>query len=253
MPSLQLLALAANVVLIVVCLLVGGRLVRLSTRTRQLPEFLLGASFILSALAVAASLLAPMFGAESGAGLLTSVSRWLIALAVGLVLYLAQRIFRPKALWARAAVVVGVVLLAMSALSTAYPPGSEPAGSNLMFWLGRVGLVLPYAWAGVEAYLFQRDLRRRAAIGLAPDDFMATRLALWSVGLALSAALYGWIAVVVAARWYFDLDLPILFTGFVFGLPIAICIWLAFFPPSSWMQASRTEGDEAAGDSEVGA
>ena len=241
MPPIVFLALAANVVLVIVCLLVGGRLIRLSSRTGQLPEFLLGSSFVLSALAVLASVLEPMFPTETRGTVFDIASRWLIALAVGLILYLAWRIFRPEARWAPVLVVVGAALLAMSALATAHPPGLEAGGSNLLFWLGRIGLVLPYAWAAIEAYLYQRDLRRRQNVGLAPADYMPTRLALWSVGLALSAALYAWIAAVVAARWYFDVHLPILFSGFVFGLPIAVSFWLAFFPPKSWTLKTSEE------------
>ena len=220
MPPIVFLALAANVVLVIVCLLVGGRLIRLSSRTGQLPEFLLGSSFVLSALAVLASVLEPMFRTETRGTVFDIASRWLIALAVGLILYLAWRIFRPEARWAPVLVVVGAALLAMSALATAHPPGLEAGGSNLLFWLGRIGLVLPYAWAAID---------------------MPTRLALWSVGLALSAALYAWIAAVVAARWYFDVHLPILFSGFVFGLPIAVSFWLAFFPPKSWTLKTSEE------------
>lgn len=242
MPSLQLLAFSANVILVIVCLLVGGRLIRLSSRTRKLPELLLGASFVLSSLAVTASLVGPILGSTSAVSSWLGVaSGWLIALAVWLILYLAQRIFRPGTWWAWVCVAVGSVLLVLSALATPHPPGSAGEASNLAFWLGRIGLVLPYAWAALEAYLYQRDLRRRQSIGLAPDDFMATRLALWSAGLALSAALYGWIALAVAARWYLELQLPVLFTGFVFGLPIAGCFWFAFFPPRSWLENAPEE------------
>ena len=242
MSSIQSAALVGNLAFTIVCLVVGIRLLILFFRSRQLPELLLGGSFLAAGLSLVLSFGRAFSGLDGPPGTaFVYLLRLLIAVAAGLILVLAWRVFRPSARWATVLVILGGLGLVASVWNggSGASDGDPPAPA---YWIGRLALILPYVWAATEAYRYQRDLRLRQSLGLAPKDFLATRLSLWSAGLALSALLYSWLALAQALAIYRDLQLPTLFATSGLGLSIAVCFWLAFFPPRSWVAVPR-EGD----------
>ena len=247
MSGMALLALIANLIFTAACLIVGSRLLLLARRTRQLPELLIGTSFVAAGIAMVLLLILPSMDRETAlTRALIHSTRLLIAVTMITVLIMAWRVFRPTAQWARAVVVVNSVLVLGTLFIDALRGPDGDLYGNPLYWLIQLGEIFPYAWASTEAYLYQRDLRRRQRVGLAPAGLLATRMALWSIGMGVSAMLWGWSALVVAMREFFGVHLPYLFATSALGMIVAVSLWLAFFPPASWRRAAAVAQEGAA-------
>ncbi|MEM1202562.1 MAG: hypothetical protein AAGN66_04980 [Acidobacteriota bacterium] len=239
MSSLQFVTLIASVLHIGACVVVGVRLLVLARRTREVPEFLMGTSFVAAGAALFFFLVA--LGREPGSEAAANAvfgARAMLVVSLVTVLLLAWRVFRPDVLWARILVIGGSLVLVSYPFLDATPAEGDVV--HPVYWLVRFGQIVPYAWAASEAYLYQRDLRRRQRLGLAPEGLLATQVMLWSVGLGVSGLIYLWNTLAIWTRVHQGLALPVTVVTSILGLVVAVTLWLAFFPPASW------RGDEGA-------
>lgn len=231
---IELLGLLGFGSFLAVSLVLGLRLLALARRTRLLPEWAMGLNFLLAGFVGYGLLLASeslrlvpepwdRFGSFVG---VTSISAG--ALFVGLF---TARVFRPGR---RSAQIALAALAAWLVLGIAGSWWLHVAGvdAGARGWLGRwapnVGLLVAYAWASAEPLHYQRALRRRARMGLAPAD-VAIRMLLWGAGsLAIAAIAAVHLAAQLAGRY----ELPPALVGLVslLALGTAIAEWLAFFP-----------------------
>ncbi len=228
-----------------VSIMVGVRMCALARRTRQLPELLIGISF-LSGIGLGytlywiTQLLPPP---PSVAETLLLVVRWAVVVGSVTILYFTWRVFRPQEPWAGVLVGSAMTLVCLRALRV-YITGEmsvEQETSNPLYWLGSVAFEASYLWSCWESYLYQRGIRRRFAHGLPADLAVATRVSLWSLGLGAAGLMHVANNVVLVIVWKTTgLSLVDPRTNFIqptFGLVSAIALWAAFFAPDAWVRA----------------
>ncbi len=239
-----------------VYLIVGVRLFRLSRRTRQLPETLIAASFLLWTLSYALwdipylsvgeeDLVDPVYSYGS-----------LVALGSGNVVFcfFIRAVFRPGDRWAGWLVAAIALSLFAGLAGTAWIgdwEGIRPL-ANPWYWLELFGSFAPSCWMCAEGIAHYRKTRRQLKLALC-DPMACNRFLLWGIAGALWAILEG---IVTAS------DLVYAYTGqwsealgFAIGLfeivPIALT-WLIFFPPPAYRRwvargaPSRAEGSPPA-------
>ena len=231
---------------IVTSLVVGGRLLLLAARTRQLPEFALGfglftlggIDYILNLLARSDSLLGDDGRAVAMIAAVHCGATGILAIAL-----FTARVFRPGSGLASAAVIASALGLAglgiAQGLTTGYlavATREDPALFIRGFNLIQSAI---FAWTAGEAFGYTRTLRRRLALGLG-DPVVLDRVLLWGRASAIASAIY----VLYAAGEAIGGDLlaspvwnPIL-AGL--GLSSAVCLGLAFFPPRAYGRWVRT-------------
>ena len=167
-------------------LVVGIRLLKLASRTRQVPERLLGALFVCSSASYLAYV-SPMVLAED--------SLWTPLNFLGRVLYLpvpvllavfTRQVFRPNSRWAAWFVWLSVIVPVAGVGGSAL--GGDWEGYSLGnpgFWAEWAGYTLPFGWAGVEAFIQYAKARRRRKHGLC-DPIVCNRFLLWGIYAVLT-------------------------------------------------------------------
>jgi hypothetical protein len=229
-------------------LTLGARLALLARRTRQLPEALLAAHFLLSctlgyilqgsghALAMepgaSHALVATMLAIGHGASLL----------GVGSVLVFNYQVFRRGTSLGYALLAIGAAMLiggyAGYGLSGGFWDG-RPAGA--WFWLLYSGFTAVGIWTLTEPLLYYVALRKRMRLGLA-DPLVVNRLLLWGIGslarvTMLAIGAFSMLRLVGDASDLAAIAAPTFLASGVAGLAVAICYGLAFFPPRRYKQA----------------
>jgi hypothetical protein len=110
------------------------------------------------------------------------------------------------------------------------------------FWCEWTGYTLPFAWAGLEAFVQYRASLRRQRLGLCAP-IVCNRLLLW--------ASFGAVQVVISfvlLRMYADFETNNTFSAFFDGLSGALesisiaLIWLVFFPPRFYQKRISGSG-----------
>jgi hypothetical protein len=247
---MEVLAIAAGLLSMLVSLTVGIKLIRLSGRTHELPELFVGLSLVLmgavwSALTAAGrqaqGLSDPVRVALILAGVLCA-----IAGTVTLLMF-TYRVFRPGVAWARA--LAGAMVLALVALCLAQTnaPGwvvfarEEHGPWRSMLWIE----CATYVWSGLESWRHLQLLMRRQRIGLA-DPVVLDRIRLWTITMFLgvvASAMFGTLQI---------LDIPVGGTTIGLGLT-AVCtlsssgtLLLAFVPPTAYVESVRRRAVAAA-------
>jgi hypothetical protein len=215
---------------------VGVRLLGLSARTREIPEFAMGLAFATSGAFGAPLLVASSLAVHSEAW---DAARWLAAfgslfaytgylgLAVG-----AWRIYRPADRWPLAAIGVFAVLLLGAcawrfAVSESGPNGTGAAARLVGVAVGTA----IFGWTAFESFSLHGRLRRRLRLGLA-DAEVTTRVLLWGIGSSAAFAMtsYGLLNRVFGGPDGGSAH-HLVVSGC--GLVAAVSIWLAFFPPAA--------------------
>ncbi len=216
--------------------LVGGRLWLLSRRTRQLPERLIGLTFLLWG---GSYLLYNLPFILESEGLITPcffVARIIYDLGTVAIALFTQRVFRSRDRWG------GWIVIAIAALLIAGIAGSISVGdwegveasSNAWFWCEWVGIALPFVWFAIEGCLQYASARRRSKLGLC-DRLTCNQFMLWSLaGLFMVGSnityLFQYLEYERAAQFSGAMDALV---GGSEILTIGV-IWLLFFPPAAY-------------------
>ena len=135
---------------------VGGRLLRLSQRTGEAPERLLGLYFAFTGLSYLGWVLP--YVASLGSWLQVSdVGSWTVY-CIGVVPYLVfiRIVFRNDARWAKGLVAVCVVALFVSTAVLASDGELYTGIENPLFWVQWLGYTLPCVWMTSESLLSHR-------------------------------------------------------------------------------------------------
>lgn len=249
MASSLLLVAVANLLFVVACGTVGVRLLLLSRRTQEQPEFYLGLGFCCLVLGL------PILGL-SGLGRLAAGDLNLFGIALGMALLwlgittqsaFTWKAFRPEAAWGEAivlgigaaeAVIVGGALDALGAAASETP--SFEAARTWMFWL-RIPLLVAYGWSALES-LHQHVLaRRRGRLGIG-DPVVTNRLLVWGM-----AAVVGFVSVVASSAMHLRGQGPLAdplaaATLAVTGFAGAVLLYLAFLPPLWYLRMIARRG-----------
>lgn len=229
-----------------VAMVIGLRLLLLSSRTRALPELLIGLAVLLlaglgyplSAVAREAPELADSTRAAVGAcgGLLAAIG---VVANTGFTWVL----FRRGVPWASA--LLACVALASAGLFAAQSfRGGWASGALFWGWLP-FWIAVSFGWACVECGRYHLMLRRRLRFGLA-DPVVVDRFLLYctATGLAVLVNVVGWV--------FFWMKLEMIthplggLLLFVFGTSSSILMMLAFLPPQGYLARVRARSPEAA-------
>jgi len=230
-------------------LVAGVRLLRLASRSGELPERLLGAMFVIVGSSYVLYNLPIVFDLESLWTQFNFAGRIVYLSAPVLLAVFTRRVFRKNAAWSLW-LVCGVATLILVGVtgSTANGDWEGFSISSGWFWLEWSGYVVPFVWAASEALLQYRKARRRLKMGLS-NPMVCNRLLLWGVFAVLETCV--WLLVlpqyaqyerqgVFAERW--DTWISVLETSAL------ATIYLTFFPPAvyrRWIVGRAASGAAA--------
>jgi hypothetical protein len=218
-------------------LVVGGRLLWLARRSRELPEALIGLSlFLLGGLGY--PLLSVWQGLDALPGLQVAVC--LTHALLNLVgqsaqVFFAWLVFRRQDAWAAGLCAAYTAALVALFLWQTWSPGwaafvREGAGP----WrLLSYPILFSLAWMTFEPLAYYAKLRKRLALGLA-DPVTTDRLRLWGLA-SLCALLTTFLSFALQqAGVPMTMEVTGLFVG-PLGVLSASLLWLAFIPPQRYL------------------
>jgi hypothetical protein len=232
-------------------LVVALALLRLASRTGQAAERLVGVSFLFMGTSYVFSETPSAFDLESLIGPLSFAGRLSYAISVLAIAVFTRRVLESDEAWARW-LVYGSALLVALGLGLSVLEGDlggfYPLRSGA-FWLEWTGLLLPFVWTGVAAFVQHGKARQRVRLGFC-DPLSCNRLLLWSLfALFQVCGFFAWAALYIIfesqRQWTATMDVLYVVTD---NLAIAT-IWLAFFPPAlyrSWIDSQAVS--EGAGE-----
>ncbi len=218
-------------------LYVGTRLLRLSARTGEVPERLLGAMFLVTGASFLLYDLPIILDSESLWTPLNFAGRVTYLAAPVLLAVFTRRVFRPESAWSAWMAYGSAILLTAGVGGSVWSGDLEGFSiGSPWFWTEWAGITIPFAWAGVEALLHYRRARRRLRLGLC-DPLICNRYLLW--GFFGAAQVLVCVAVVpsyavyehegaFAATWD-----ALISAGEIFSLAL---VWLIFFSPAIYQR-----------------
>jgi hypothetical protein len=240
----QLLALPGFLAFFVVSLWVGIRLLLLWTRTRQVPELLMGIGVLgIGPLGFGIAMAAFLSAQTSPelAKFLVAIASTTVAMGVGAKYIFNWQIYHPRSRVAKGVVVTALALLACSVVGDGLtnhfvPEAWQKPGFPQLRQVLQVGALF---WGSAEAFGWYRRLQRRVAIGLG-DALVANRFLLWSIGAGAAGigSAIGTVVGFVAGRPMTDMPALTLALS-LFGLASASSLWLAFVPPLRYLDWIR--------------
>jgi hypothetical protein len=225
---------------LVVITVVGVRLLLLARRTRELPELLLGGSFILGgtigSVVEAGGMSASNLAEPAIAGSMLLVGKLFGVLGFTCQALFIRRVFRPSEGWAVALVlallaVMGIALAGFARHGT-FDGSGMPHGFFFLELAARVAFPL---WLCIESARYASLMARRLRLGLA-DPVVANRFVLWSwmgglsIVLLLTSVPPLLLDRVSHATWLVGDT----FVLGVVGVTLSATNWLAFFPPAAY-------------------
>ncbi len=251
---LQAIAGAVTLVNCVLCGVIGIRLIRFAVRFHG-PEAWLGLYLLAgSLLATLLSSAVYLSWAEPGLALPAAWGPSLHALLflansagmIGILMF-TQRVFRPRARWARRAVALAAALSAVAFVVTATVERFEVRViPNPTYHAVVAARVAAMVWMTVESLLYLGQLRRRQRLGLA-DPLLVNRFLLWgfwagSVSLMQLAdpigRLWYWWITGTTEHWIPEVGRTIIVfliaTSSALGTVTAATLFLTFFPTAAY-------------------
>lgn len=223
-------------------------LLRLAGRTREMPERVLGITFLLMGVSY---LFYELPFALTDETLLISFSltgRLLYGVSVLTTALFTKLVFHPGRAWAdRLLWFTAALLVTGIAVSGWYGDweGLDPLG-NPGFWPEWVGQMIPCVWVATAGLTQYAKARRRVRVGLT-DPLVCNRFLLFGgFGLAqvgtLALLVPSYVGYGTTGSFSHAMDVSI---G-LFEYTSILAIWLAFFPPAayrSWLNAPTPAAD----------
>ncbi|HEX9814444.1 MAG TPA: hypothetical protein VGB31_05810 [Myxococcota bacterium] len=227
----------AEVVAMTAFLVMGARLLRMSTQTRGQPERYLSVAFLLWALGYI--LWDVPYALTENEWILTRFSfggRVSINLGTIALAMFIRSVFRPESRWALW-FVVGIAVGLIAGVAGSGWMGDwlgERPFEYAWYWFELVANVAPSAWMAAEGMLSYQNAKRRLRLGLC-DALSCNRFLLWGLAGAIWAALEivsfaQEIEHSLTGSWSFASDFLMGACEFV---PVVL-IWFAFFPPAAY-------------------
>jgi hypothetical protein len=228
-------AYAAELLAAVFYIVAGARLIRLSQRTGEAPERLLGLYFTASGIAYV-GWTAPIILNLGPLAEATDFAAWTIYSA-GVIpcLVFIRRVFRPNDAWAGGLVFVCTAALVLAAAVLTARGDRYPSLDEPFFWVQWIGYTTPTVWLTVEALLAYGIAAKRARVGLS-EPLVANRyllLGIFGVFQVLACLSDIPMAAELAADHAASAG-----TDAVLGameLAAIASLWLTFFPPSAYL------------------
>jgi hypothetical protein len=218
-------------------LVVGARLLRLASQTRQVPERLLGALFLFSGVSYLAYVCPMVFAEEWLWTPLNFLGRVLYLPVPVLLAIFTRRVFRPESRWAAWLVWISIVLpVAGVGASVLAGDWEGYALGNPGFWAEWVGYTFPFVWAGVEAFLQYAKARRRRKHGLC-DPVVCNRFLLWGI-YAVIAVIASLLILPMYVHYGRSGEFAAIWDRLLGAAEIAsiAVIWFVFFAPAFYQR-----------------
>ena len=226
-----------------IAMVVGIRLVRLSSRTGQMAERWLGLGVLLTAglgyMVMMFSMALRPGAAPDLAWMLTGilVIGWVCHnLGVLCMLRFIVVVFRPGEAWARRLALAMSAVLWLGWLGFVLQGGLRSTSMPGMYWVAFAAIGGYPLWSGTEALLYYRRMRRRLALGIA-DPLVANRFLLWCLA-SYSAAASIWIVNIpslagesVSSGQAGAVTVVSMLVTAASGITTVCIYWLTFFPP----------------------
>lgn len=223
-------------------LVVAFALLRLASRTGQAAERWLGVVFLFMGTSYVLSDVPYAFDLEFLIEPFSFAGRLSYAVSVVGIAIFTRRVLQSDEEWARW-LVYGSALLVAAGLGLSVLEGDLGGFYPLRsaaFWLEWTGLLLPFVWMGVAAFVQFGKARQRVRLGLC-EPLVCNRLLLLSLfGFLQVCGFFIWVALYIIfdsqRQWTAAMDVLYALTD---DLAI-LTIWLAFFPPApyrSWIES----------------
>jgi hypothetical protein len=223
---------------------IGLRLLLLATRTRKLPELLIGvATLFMAGLGYPLSAVAreaPDLGASTRV-VLGATGALLAVAGLAANTGFTWMLFRRGVAWANS--LFALIGLGAAGLFVAQSiGGSWAAGEFFWRWLP-FGVVVSFGWAFLECGRYHLLLRRRLRLGMA-DPIVTNRFALYAVatGIAVITAFVGWVYIWLHLEMVTDPVGGLLLFGL--GTTSSSLMLLAFLPPRGYLAWLRVRAPE---------
>jgi len=157
----------------------GVRLLRLASRTGEVPERLLGAIFLGTAASFILYDLPIILASEALWTPLNLAGRIAFVPVPVLLALFTRRVFRPESAWA-SWLVWGSAVLLVGGVTGSVCSGDLEGFSieDPWFWAEWTGYTLPFAWTGAEALFQHHQARRRLRMNLC-KPLVCNRFLLW--------------------------------------------------------------------------
>ena len=233
-----------------VYLYAGTRLLRLSSRSGEVPERLLGTMFLVTGASFLLYDLPIILDSESLWTPLSFAGRVAYLPAPVLLAVFTRRVFRPEGAWAARMAPLCAALLIAGVGGSVWSGDLEGFSiGSPWFWAEWTGYTLPYVWAGAEAFAQYGQARRRFRLGLC-DPLVCNRYLLWGCFGAMQVLVC--VAVIPAYADYEEGGAflatwdALISAGEIFSLSL---IGLIFFAPvvyQRWIQSVATAKAEQA-------
>jgi hypothetical protein len=233
---------------------IGLRLIALSRKTGEHPEFLLGFGLILTAavgygLLITVGVMRPAAADPGSAGLaaLTMFGKMTHNVGVMCVIGFVVMVFRRDTQWAHwlalslsAVLWVGFAGVCLTGgLETGRPEG-------FWYWLEFSVIGTYPIWNCVEAFRYYLSMSKRRELGLA-DPLLVNRFLLWGVASLLSLAAIWTVTLPALGFGGMGQSSPFMATCMIatsiFGTGCVVLNWVTFFPPkryAEWIAARST-------------
>ena len=246
---MQLLAAVGGGAFVLACLVLGARLLILSSRTRALPELCIGAGlFLMGGVGYPLMMLARFYpDFEDGTRTAVALTHLTCSLTGNVAVCVFNwRVFRPDSPQAKAlTVAVGGALLGLFAAQGISPGFLAFALGDGGPWAHATYLTsFVYLWAGTESTRYFLMMSKREKLGLA-DPVVTDRFRLWAIG-TLAAVVISSVGIVFRML---GLDFQSSSGGAItigtLGLVTATCFWLAFLPPPAYRRRIAARGARA--------
>jgi hypothetical protein len=217
-------------------LVVSARLLYLASRTRELPELLIGGNLLLmGGIGYPIAMLARSAADPSVQSGLCAAHGFTTILGQTSIVLFNWLVFRPDdPRLRRLAAGFFALLVALFCWQTVSPGWAGYAARLAGPWRV-VAYTSPFVlgWAGLESLLFHAKLRRRLSLGLA-DPVTTDRLRLWAIAQLSAFAIS---STSLALR---ELGIPLtpVLSAIVvgpLGILAATAMWLAFLPPRRYV------------------
>lgn len=243
MLTTQIFGALAGAVFVITCSVVGGRLLWLAWKTRELPELCIGAGLLsvvgLGFPLIVASGMGPRAVVELSLPLL-AIGLGFVALGTVCLYAFTWRVFRPRNPWAKRIVVgaalglVVVVVGSVRAFTLARPEQlSMDTGLDWLVWT-RVAILGAYLWTGIESYNHYRMARRRLSLGLA-EPVVTNRLLLWSLTGGIEVAINAVDLVLQLRGVNLMVDPRAMAVTAIGGVMASAMMYLTFLPPKAYL------------------
>ncbi len=228
--SAQLISIAAGIFY----LIAGHRLFRLSGRTGERPELLLGIYFVFTGQWYLCFNAPYFLGFEELPPLITHTTEWIFVAGIIPYLVFIRTAFRPDSVWAKAVVIACTLLLLAGAAIGSMLGVFAITLDDPYFMLEWTGYTVPCVWMCCEGAIAHAAAKKRVQIGLC-EPVVANSYLLF--------ALFGFCQTAACAAellWAYGNSTAVTTSSFA-GLLLSASeiasvavLWFIFFPPPAY-------------------